>query len=100
MKKVHKLGNIRRQFSIALALLLITMVVTGCTCETYTVAVGGEPVAPYAIDELGNPAPEGAECTSGKKCADPGEGCSWRAYAHECIDTWNSETGECDCVCD
>ena len=100
MKKVHKLSGIHRQLSIALALLLITMVITGCVCASIPIAGESSPVSFGTIDEQGNPAPGGAECTSGVKCENPGKGCSFIfAYKYHCTDTWNSETGECDCVC-
>jgi len=101
MKKVHKQSSTHRQLSIALvALLLITMVTTGCVCASIPIAGEISPVSSGTIDEQGNPAPEDAECFSGEKCEDPGKGCGLFRYKDQCTDTWNSETGECECVCD
>lgn len=98
MKKVNKLSNIFCQLSIILGILLITITVTGC-CSKYPIAGHSSTVGVGAIDENGNPAPKDAICKSGNKCANPGKGCGLFPYRDECIDTWNSITGECKCVC-
>lgn len=90
MKKVHMLSSTCQWLSMALAGLLITVVVAGC-CTTDPVPSGGKLVPPGI--------PEGAECTSGEICRNPGNSCYTIFGYRECRNTWNSVTGECKCEC-
>lgn len=99
MKKRINMENTRRRLFGVLAVILVSFVITSC-CPTFLIpGTGGRPVEPGTIDQQGNPAPAGAICASGNKCADPGKGCGLFSYKQVCTNVWNSETNICSCKC-
>ena len=100
MKKLQDKENSGSWLFKVLAVLFVSIVITGC-CTSFPIpGTSGRPAEPGTIDQHGNPAPTDAICASGEKCADPGKGCGLFPYKDVCTNVWNSETNECSCECE
>jgi len=99
VKKLKDMESGGSRLFMVLAILLVSIVITGC-CTSFPIpGTGGRTVEPGTIDQHGNPAPDDAICESGKKCVDSGKGCGLFPYKNVCTNVWNSETSECSCKC-